>query len=61
MFKAPSALMFQGSFDEAKAKAVEESKWLVSEQSYLASQSSDCTCTLCMHIQTSVTSIGHAQ
>ena len=29
LFKAPSALMFQGTFDEAKAKAVEEGKWLV--------------------------------
>ena len=30
LFKAPSALMFQGSFEEAKAKAVQEGKWLVS-------------------------------
>ena len=29
LFQAPSALMFQGSFEEAKAKAVEEGKWLV--------------------------------
>ena len=29
LFKAPSALMFQGTFEDAKAKAVEESKWLV--------------------------------
>lgn len=30
LFQAPSALMFQGTFEEAKAKAVEQGKWLVS-------------------------------
>ncbi|DBA84673.1 TPA: hypothetical protein ACH3X1_006028 [Trebouxia sp. C0004] len=29
LFKAPSALMFQGTIDEAKAKAVQEGKWLM--------------------------------
>ena len=29
LFQAPSALTFQGSFEEAKAKAVQEGKWLV--------------------------------
>ena len=33
LFQAPSALMFQGTFEEAKAKAVEEGKWLVSSSS----------------------------
>lgn len=33
LFQAPSALMFQGTFEEAKAKAVEEGKWLVSSPS----------------------------
>lgn len=29
LFQAPSALMFQGTFEEAKAKAVQEGKWLM--------------------------------
>ncbi|KAL0043559.1 hypothetical protein WJX79_008367 [Trebouxia sp. C0005] len=29
LFKAPFALMFQGTIDEAKAKAVQEGKWLM--------------------------------
>ncbi|DBB18836.1 TPA: hypothetical protein ACH3X3_000428 [Trebouxia sp. C0006] len=29
LFKAPSDLMFQGTIDEAKAKAVQEGKWLM--------------------------------
>ena len=33
LFQAPSALMFQGTFEEAKAKAVEDGKWLVSSSS----------------------------
>lgn len=33
LFQAPAALMFQGTFEEAKAKAVEEGKWLVSSSS----------------------------
>lgn len=30
LFKAPAELLFHGSFDEAKAKALEDGKWLVS-------------------------------
>ena len=39
LFKAPAELLFHGSFEEAKAKAMEEGKWLVSTPNYLQSRS----------------------